>query len=109
MQMRLHIVEREIGDNQAHAAVDVESDAAGRNDAAFAHVHRCDAADRKAIAAMAIGHAERVTRNPGQSGDVADLLVNGLVHFANQLFGRNDPRRHAHAVLVSRRQFPNRI
>src|SRR5580704_2293983 len=83
MQIRLHIVVRKIGDHQAHAAVDVESNAARRNDTAFLYVHRCDTANGESITAMAIGHAKRVTCDPGQCGYVADLLVNSLVHFAN--------------------------
>src|SRR6266446_8549662 len=58
---------------------------------------------------MAIGHAERIACYAGQSRDIANLLVNRFVHFAHQFFRRDDPSRHAHAFLVTRRQFPNRV
>src|SRR4029453_3668576 len=106
---RLHVIEREVGDNQAHTAVDVESDATGRDHAALVHVHRCDATNGKPVTAMAGGHAKRVAADAGQCGDVTDLLVNGFVHFAHQLFCRNDARRHAHPVLVRYWQFPNSV
>ena len=106
-QMRLHVVQREIRGEQAHAAVDVEPDTAGRDDAAFADVHCRHAANRETIAAVTIGHAERVACNPGQRRDVADLLIDGFVHLAHEFFRRDNSRRHAHAFLVGRRQFPN--
>src|ERR1043166_2006965 len=58
---------------------------------------------------MTVGHAKRVTRNARQSSDVADLLIYGFVHFAHQLFRRDDPGRHAHVFPVGRGQFPNRV
>ena len=73
------------------------------------HVHRGDSANGKSISAVAIGHAKRVTCDPGQCGDVADLFVNRLVHFTNQFFGRNDPRWHAHPLLVARGELPNTV
>ena len=101
--MRLHVVQRQVRGDEAHAAVNVESNAAGRDDAAFVHVHRRDAADGESVTAVAVRHAERVARDARQRRDVADLLVNGFVHFAHQFFCRDDPRRHAHALLVTRR------
>ena len=101
--MRLHVVQRQIRGDEAHAAVDVEPDAAGRDHAAFVHIHGGDAADGKSITAVAVRHAKRVARDSRQSRDVADLLVNRFVHFAHQFFRRDDPRRHAHAFLVTRR------
>jgi hypothetical protein len=98
----LHVVHREVGGDEAHAAVDVEPDSAGRNHAAFVHVHGGDAADGKSITAVAIRHAERVAADPRQSGYVADLLVNRFVHFAHQFFRRDNPRRHAHALFAGR-------
>jgi hypothetical protein len=56
---------------------------------------------------MPVGHAKRVASDAGQSGNVADLLVNGFVHFAHQFFCRDDSRRHAHAILVGDRYFPD--
>src|SRR5882724_9622415 len=44
-QTRLHIVQSQVCGDEAHAAVDVEPDAAGRDHAAFVHVHRRDSAN----------------------------------------------------------------
>src|SRR5712691_2507133 len=109
MQMRFHIVEREVCDDQTHAAVNVEPDSAGRDHTTLVHVHGGDAADRKPVAAMSVGHAECIAGDAGQRGDVADLLVNGLVHFAHELFCRDDPRRYAHAFFVGHRYFPDGV
>ena len=106
-QPRLDVIQREIRTDQAHAAVDVEPDAARRDHAAFVHIHGCDAADRKAVAAVAVSHAQRVARDAWQGRDVADLLINGFIHFAHQFFCGDDPCRHAHTLFVTRRQFPN--
>ena len=102
-QTRLHVVDGEVGDDQPHAAIDIESNATGRDYAALVHVHRRDTANWKPVAAMAVRHAERVAGDAWECGDVADLLVNGFVHFAHQLFRSDDSRRHAHAIFVSHR------
>ena len=65
-QMRLHIFQCQIRGDEAHAAVDVEPDAAGRDHTAFVHIHGSDTADGKSITAVAIRHAERVARIPGK-------------------------------------------
>src|SRR5438128_3805900 len=108
-QARLYVVAREVCDDQTHAAVDVESNAAGRDHTALVHIHGRNAADGESVAAVAVGHAKRVARDARQRGDVANLLVNGFVHFAHELFCRDDPRRHAHALFVSHRYFPDGI
>src|SRR6266545_280497 len=108
-QTRLDVVKHEVGGDQAHTAVDVESDAARRDHASLVHIHRCDPPNGKTIAAMAVGHAERVAADARQRGYVADLLVNSFVHFAYQLFCRDDARRHAHTLLVRHGQFPDSV
>ena len=105
-QMRLHVIERQVRGDEAHAAVDVEPNATGRDDAAFVHVHRRNAADGESVTTVAIRHAKRVARDARQHGHVADLLVNRFVHFAHQFFCRDDPSRHAHALLVSSQVTP---
>jgi len=62
-QARLHLFQRQVRGDEAHAAVDVEPDPAGRNHAAFVHIHRGDTADGKPITAVAIRHAKRVARD----------------------------------------------
>ena len=106
-QPRLHVIQRELRSDQAHAAVDVKPDPARRNHTASMHVHGCHAADRKSITAVAVSHAQRVARDAWQGRDVADLLINGFIHFAHQFFCGDDSCRHAHTLFVTRRQFPN--
>src|SRR5205823_4216760 len=106
-QARSHIFVCEIRLDQAHAAVDVESNSAGRDHTALMHVHSCDAADRKSVTAVAVSHAQRVACYAWQGRDVTDLLINGFIHFAYQFFCGDDPRRHAHALFVGRGQLPN--
>src|SRR6266576_886921 len=101
-QMRLYVIQREVRSDQAHAAVDVEPDTAWRNHTALMHVHGCDTTDRKSVTAVAVSHAQRVARDAWQGRDIADLLINGFIHFAHQFFCRDDPRRHAHTLLVTR-------
>src|SRR5213596_2816340 len=108
-QVGPYVVEREVCDDQTHAAVDVESNATGRDHTALVHIHGRNAADREPVAAVAVGHAKRVARDARQRGDIADLLVNGFVHFAHELFCRDDPRRYMHALFVSHRYFPDGI
>ena len=101
-QPGLHILQCEIRSDQAHAAVDVESNSAGGDHSSLMHVHGCHAADGKSVTAVAVRHAQRVARDPWQRSDIADLLINRFVHFAHQFFSRDDPRRHAHTLLVTR-------
>ena len=62
-QARLYIFQCQVRGDEAHAAVDVEPDAAGRDHAAFVHIHGSDTADGKSITAVAIRHAKRVARD----------------------------------------------
>jgi len=59
--------EAEIGTQQAHAAVDIEPDAAGRHDRVVErHVECGHVTDREAVAAVNVGHAHRVADDTGQ-------------------------------------------
>src|SRR5207245_5088870 len=84
-QVGPYVVEREVCDDQTHAAVDVESNATGRDHTALVHIHGRNAADREPVAAVAVGHAKRVARDARQRGDIAVLMVNGFVSYGNKI------------------------
>ena len=107
-QPRLHLVENQVRDDQAHAAVDVEPDAPRRDDA-LVGVHGRHAPDGEAVPGVAVGHAQGVLDDARQGGHVADLLEDGCVHFPDELFRAVDPRGDAHAPLEGRRQLPDCI
>ena len=93
---------------EAHAAVDVEADAAGRDHAAV-RVHRRHAADREAVAPVAVRHAEGVVDDAGQAGHVGDLVEDAGLHAAQQRLRGDDPRRDPHPLLEGDREFPDGI
>src|SRR5262249_34863438 len=68
--LRAHAADRQ----EAHAAVDVEADAAGRDHAALGRIEGRHAADREAVAPVNVGHRERRADDARQARDVRDLL-----------------------------------
>ena len=95
---------RETSQHRAHAAGDIEPDAAGRNDAALVGIEGRHAADGKAVAPMGVGHGIGCSDNARQRGDVCGLLVDLIVHVADQVFVGIDDRRHTHGAVGSMRQ-----
>jgi hypothetical protein len=91
----------------AHAAGDVETDTAGRDDPACVGVECGHAADRKAVAPMGIRHRIGGAEDARQGGDVGGLLQHLLVHVANQGLGRVEHHGHPHRTL--RRDAPLRV
>jgi hypothetical protein len=85
--------------HEPHAAVDVEADAARRDDA-VGGVHGRHAADGKAIAPVDVGHGETRFDDPRQRRDVGDL-VKRLVAAGDreQLVAGVDKPGHAHVPL----------
>ena len=84
---------------QANAAVDVEPDAAGRDDA-FLGVHRGDPADGKAVAPVHVGHGQRVPDDAGQVRDVDELRERRVVAQRRHLrLAGVDARRDTHAAV----------
>jgi hypothetical protein len=67
----------------AHAAGDIEPDAAGGNDATFGRVESGHAADGKAVTPVSVRHGIRRLDDARQLGDVGYLLVDFFVHVAN--------------------------
>ena len=60
----------EVGAHRGHAAADVDADRGRRHRA----LHRDDAADGGARAEVDVGHRRDVVEDPGQRGDVAELV-----------------------------------
>ena len=87
------------GEHRAHAARDVEADAAGRHDAALLGIERRDAADREAVAPMGVRHGVGRLHDAGQRRDIDRLLEDLVVHVADQLLVGVDDRRHAHRAV----------
>src|SRR5213079_2105108 len=100
VEVHPNVVGHERGAQQAHAAVDVEADAAGR-DRALLRVDRGHPADREAVAPVDVGHGERVADDPGQVRHVRDLLERRIVaQLRHELLARVDPAGHAHTALA---------
>ena len=98
----------ELRAKEPHPAVDVEADAARRDDARVG-AKRGHPADREAVAPVAVGHAERGAHDPGQAGDVRHLLEHAGVHLPEQRLGGVDARGHEHARLLARRDLPDAV
>jgi len=109
LEARPHLPFGKVRDDETHAAVDVEPDAARGDDASVRDVHRSDAADGKPVTRMPVGHAEGVADDAGQAGDVGDLLEDGVIHIRNEFLGAVDPGRHAHARLEGDRNLPQDV
>jgi hypothetical protein len=106
VQLRLDLLQSERGENEAHPAVDVEADTAGR-DHSVARIHPSHAADGKAVAPVGIGHGEAVPDDAGKRRDVRRLLEYLIVHRMQQRLAGEDPDRHAHARAKGRWKLPH--
>ncbi len=99
LEPRPDVLQAEARSHEAHAAVDVEADAA-RRDHAAGLVHRGDAADGEAVAPVDVRHRDAGVDDAGQRGHVGDLLqrllVAGLVEEARV---RVHAPGHAHLSL----------
>ncbi len=99
-QAAAQLVALEPARQQAHAAVDVVADAAGRQHALLG-VERGHAADREAVAPVDVRHGDRVADDAGQVGDVDHLLGAAVVaDVGDQIGGRVDQPRHPHAAAL---------
>ena len=87
---------------RAHAAGDVEADTAGRHDAARIGIEGRDAADRKAVAPMGVGHRIGGVDDARQARDIADLLEDLVVHLGDQPLVAVKHGRHTHRALRGR-------
>jgi hypothetical protein len=73
-----HVGLRQVGAQEAHAAVDVEADAARRHDGRrVPHVEGGHVADGEAVAAVHVGHGHGLFDNARQRRHVGDLLHGG--------------------------------
>ncbi len=108
LEMRFDFGVGEVGGDQAHAAVDVETDSPRRDDP-FLGVHRRHSADGEAVAEMAVRHAEGIAGDPREGGHVGDLVVHRFIHFLNEFLRGVDARRNPHPIFVRGGQFPDRL
>ena len=76
---------------QAHAAIDIETNPSRRDHSPFGGISGSYSTDWKSIAKVPIRHAIGVLDNPWQTSDVAYLLTNGIVHAVDKLFRGDDP------------------
>ena len=83
----------EPGQHRAHAAGDIEADAARRHDAALVRIEGRHAADRETIAPVGVRHGIGRLHDSGQRRDIGRLLVDFVVHVADQLLIGVDDRR----------------
>ena len=76
------------GQHRADAAGDVEADAARRYDATLIRIEGRNAADRKTVAPVRIRHGIGRLDDSGQRRDIRRLLVDLVVHGANEVLHR---------------------
>src|SRR5262249_33805313 len=93
--------------HQAHAAVDVVADTAGRNDTSLVRVSGADSADREPVAPVNVGHRQAGNLDAGEEGNVGDL-VGGLVtlYLLDHLVAGIDEPVDAHPGLIRLRNAP---
>ncbi|MEX2613526.1 MAG: hypothetical protein WD380_08100, partial [Gaiellaceae bacterium] len=91
---------------EAHPAVDVVSDAAGRDDP-VGELHRSDASDREAVALVDIRHRQRCLDDARKRRDVLELLERPVPDDRlEQLAIGEHSRRHAHVRSRGCRDLP---
>jgi hypothetical protein len=92
----LDVFPLEAGVQAADAAGNIETDAAGRDNAPLLGVERGHATNRKAVAPVGIRHGVGGLDNAGESGHVTDLLIDLEIHVLNQRTSGVDDAGHAH-------------
>ena len=89
---------------QAHAAIDVKADAAGRNHAVVVRVRGRHAADGEAVALVNVGHGQRPPHDPRQHRHVDRLLEREVFEqVLQQPLVRVDERVRQHSRLRAAR------
>ena len=104
---RQNFGDRKAGEQRAHAAGNIETDAARRDDAALLGIEGRDAADRKAVAPMRVRHDIASFDDAGQGSDIGGLFADFVVHVTEQRLVGEDDRRHAHRA--GRLDTPSRV
>jgi hypothetical protein len=98
------VIRAQPGVQAAHAAGDIETDAAGRDDPALLGIEGRHAADRETVTPVRVRHRIGMIDDARQGRHVSHLLVNLVVHgFDQRTIGVND-RGHPHPALC--RDFP---
>ncbi len=88
----------QIGHQRPDPAGDVEADTARRDNAARVRVERGDAADRKAITPVGVGHRICGADDARECRDVAELFVDLVVEILHQRAVSEQDAGHAHAA-----------
>ena len=73
-QVRSHVCLQQVGAKQSDATVDVEADAAGRDDAVAISVGGGDSTDGEAVAPVDVGHGHGAADDARQESHVGHLL-----------------------------------
>ena len=99
LEPRPHVLEPEPRPHQPHPAVDVEADAARRNDP-VGLVHRRDSSDGEAVPPVDVRHRDARAHDAGQRGDVGHLLQRLFVaRLLEEAHVRVHAAGHAHLAL----------
>ena len=110
IQPAANVVVGQFGAEDSDTTVDVVADPARRNDAPFVRIGRRDAADRKPVSPMNVGHRQAGRLNPRQHGHVGNLferlIRSGLFH--EDLVGK-DQAVDSHPRIVAPRYPPSHL
>ncbi len=107
-QLRFDFLVSEVRKDEAHAAVDVKTDAARGDDPCF-EIHGGHAANGESIAPMTVGHTIGIADNTGQGRHVGHLVDDAFIHVLHELLRGVDPSGNPHSFLIGRGDFPNRF
>lgn len=95
---RRDVAEGQPCEHRAHAAGNVEADAARRYDAALVGIEGGHPADREPIAPMRVRHRVNRLHDARQPRHIGGLLVDLIVHVGDERVVGVDDSRHAHAA-----------
>ncbi|KAF5033627.1 hypothetical protein DSECCO2_604750 [anaerobic digester metagenome] len=95
----------ERGRDQPDAAVDIEPDAARRNNP-LGEVEGAHPSDGKAVPPVDVRHRERAAADPRQGRDVCQLTERTLLERPRERLGEEEPPGHTHPWNVADRELP---
>src|SRR5438067_183633 len=95
-----NVGELEPGEYRAHAAGNVEADTARRNNAIRIRIESCNSTDWKPVAPMRVGLDVGRGNYARKRRDICRLVVNFVIHAADEVFVGVDDRGHAHRAVA---------
>ena len=99
-KMGLHVLERDPGSKEAHAAVDIVANSSWGNDSVVL-IESGDATDGETISPMDIGHGQGVVDDAWQMGDMGDLIeARVFADISHHGFGGEYQAGHSHLSLA---------